>query len=156
MEQKDTLLIRVLSQGRGSVEYARDLLTGTTDPDPVPGSPGQENEWCICRVCRRMPDEQENVCCKKRTCVTSYVMFSNNCLDRGVLELAIRARCDIRAEETDYSAQSYRKAAYRQYALWKYGKLGSGNRKVLPSCVVGIVRRTYPSPDGRYMGFRQS
>ena len=48
-----------------------------------------------------MPDDQENVCCHKRTCVTSYVMFNNNCLDRGVLELAIRARCDIHADLPD-------------------------------------------------------
>ena len=78
-----------------------------------------------------MPDEQENVCCKKRTCVTSYVMFNTVCLDREVLQLAIRARCDIRADEPDYSTQSYRKAAYRQYTLWKFGKLGRGNRKIL-------------------------
>ena len=73
-----------------------------------------------------------------------------------MLELAIRARCDIRADLPDYSTQSYRKAAYRQYTLWKYGKLGRGNRRILPSCVVTMIRHTYPAPDGRYMGYRQS
>ena len=155
-DNKDKLLIRLLSQGRGTLEYARNLLG--EDPDPQRPEP-KENVaelWCICSVCQRMPDEQENVCCKKRTCVTSYVMFNTVCLDREVLQLVIRARFDIRADEPDYSTQSYRKAAYRQYMLWKYGKLGRGNRKILPSCVVLVIRRAYPAPDGNYMGFRRS
>ena len=155
-DNKDKLLIRLLSQGRGSVEYARNLLG--EDPDPQRPEPEESvaEPWCICSFCQRMPDEEENVCCKKRTCVTSYVMFNTVCLDREVLQLAIRARCDIRAEEPDYSTQSYRKAAYRQYTLWKYGKLGRGNRKILPSCVVLVIRRVYRAPDGNYMGFRRS
>ena len=155
--EKETLLIRVLSQGRGSVEYARDLLTGPNDPESEPPEPENDAErWCICGVCRRMQDEQENVCCQKRTCVTSYVMFNTTCLDREVLQLAITARCDIRADEPDYSTQSYRKAAYRQYTLWKYGTLGRGNRQILPSCVVATIRQAYPAPNGNYMGFRRS
>ena len=75
-------------------------------------------------------------------------MFNTVCLDREVLQLAIRARCDISADEPDYSTQSYRKAAYRQYTLWKFGKLGRGNRKILPSCVVIVIRQAYPAPDG--------
>ena len=82
-------------------------------------------------------------------------MFNNICLDRGVLELAIRARCDIRADLTDYSTQRYQKAAYRQYTLWKYGKLGRGNHRILPFCVVTMIRQSYPAPDGRHMGYRQ-
>ena len=155
--EKETLLIRVLSQGRGSVEYVRDLLTGANDPESEPPEPGNDAEpWCICGVCRRMQDEQENVCCRKGTCVTSYEMFNTTWLDREVLQLAIRARCDIRADEPNYSTQSYRKAAYRQYTLWKYGNLGRGNRKSLPPCVVTTIRQAYPAPDGNYMGFRRS
>ena len=74
----------------------------------------------------------------------------------GSFTVAITARCDIRADEPDYSTQSYRKAAYRQYTLWKYEKLGRGNRKILPSCVVTTIRQAYPAPDGNYMGFRRS
>ena len=156
-ERENWLLIRVLSQGRGSLEYARDLLASASDPQSEPPEPEKgDDSWCICRVCRRMQDETENVCCRKRTCVISYVMFNNICLARGVLELAIRARCDIRAYLPDYSTQSYRKAVYRQYTLWKYGKLGRGNRRILLSCVVTMIRQSYPAPDGRYMGYRQS
>ncbi|XP_044168202.1 uncharacterized protein LOC122952227 [Acropora millepora] len=131
-DEKDQLLIRLLSQGRGSLEFATNMLTGRSDlyQDPLSpeGAGNNPGAWCVCGVCREMPDEQENVCCRKKTCVTSYVMFKTVCLDREVLQLAIRARCDIRAEEPDYSTQSYRKAAYRQFTLWKYGKLGRGNR----------------------------
>jgi len=55
----------------------------------------------------------------------------------------------------DFEMNSYRKAAYRQYILWKYGKLDKGNRRVCPSCVVRLVRQTDPAPDGQYMGFRR-
>ena len=41
-------------------------------------------------------DNDENVCCRKRTCVTSYAMY-----DTSALTLAVRARFDILAEEPD-------------------------------------------------------
>ena len=34
-------------------------------------------------------------------CITSYELFQNLCIDRHVLELAIRARCEIRVEPLD-------------------------------------------------------
>lgn len=39
-----------------------------------------------------MPDEQENVCCKRVTCVANYTSFHNICLDRDILEVRIKAR----------------------------------------------------------------
>ena len=92
---------------------------------------------------------------KNRSCVTSYELFRNIVLDREVLTIAIRARSDIRAENADYEMNSFRKAAYRQFILWKYGKLGKGNRRVCPSGLVRLVRQTYPVLDGQYMGFRR-
>ena len=103
-----------------------------------------------------MPLDVENVCCRKRTCVTSFAIYQNICLDQEVLTLVIRARFHILAEDPDYSTSSYRKAAYRQHCLWNYRKLGKGNQRVLPSCVVLMIRRFYPAPDGIYMGYRQS
>ena len=50
----------MLSQGRGSLEYARDLLASVSDPQTeLPEPENEEDWWCICRVCRRMQDEQE-------------------------------------------------------------------------------------------------
>ena len=125
---------------RGSVDLSKNFTKVREDPEPSdPYS--SELGWCVCGVCRRMPDERENVCSRRRTCVTSCAIFSNINLDQEVLVLAIRARCDIRADVPNYSTNSYRKAAYRQYVLFKYGKLGSGNLRVVPSCVVLTIRR---------------
>ena len=82
--------------------------------------------------------------------------FLNTCLDRDVLVMAIRGRSDLRAEEPDYSTNSFRKAAYRQYILWQYKKLGQGNRKICPSCVVLAICHVYPADDGFYMGFKRA
>ena len=100
-----------------------------------------------------MPLEIENKCCGQR-CVTSFARFTKLCLDPDVLQLCIRNRADIRNDRDDNSTRAFRKAAYRQYILDRYGYLGKGNRKVCPSYVVKTVRRHYPSQTGVYMGFR--
>ena len=76
------------------------------------------------------------------------------CVDPDVLQVAIRNRGDIRNDRDDNSTRAFRKAAYRQFLLDRYGYLGKGNRKVCPSCVVTIISRHYPSQTGVYMGFR--
>jgi hypothetical protein len=47
----------------------------------------------------------------------SVVLVMPGCIGHAVM--AIRARCDIRAEEQDYSTNSFRMAAYHQYILWR-------------------------------------
>ena len=152
--KKDNILVHLLSMGRGSLDFAKKLADeDPNDPEP----PAEETpEWCKCGVCVPMPSEEENVCCKRVTCITSYTSFANICLDRDRLEVCIKARCDIRAEEFNFSMERFWKAGYRQFALWRYGKLGRGNRKVIPVCAVRRIRTQYPAPDGRYMGFRAS
>ena len=152
--KKDNILVHLLGMGRGSLDFAKKLAEeDPNDPEP----PAEETpEWCKCRVCVPMLSEEENVCCKRVTCITSYTSFSNICVDRDILEVCIKARCDIRADEFNFSMESFRKAGYRQFALWRYGKLGRGNRKVIPACAVCRIRAQYPAPDGRYMGFRAS
>ena len=152
--KKDNILVHLLSMGRGSLDFAKKLA----EEDPNDADPPAEEtpEWCKCRVCVPMPSEEENVCCKRRTCITSYTSFTNICLDKGILEVCIKARCDIHADEFNFSMESFRKAGYRQFALWRYGKLGRGNRKVIPAFTVRRIRAQYPALDGRYMGFRAS
>ena len=110
--------------------------------------------WCKCGVCTDMGNEEENKCCKRAICITSYHMFKKLCLDRDVLKLNITARCDLRADQMTFTMNSFRKAAYRQFALWKYGRLGRSNRRILPACVLTVVRNMYPSPTDQYMGFK--
>ena len=152
-EQKDKILLEILSNGKGSLDFAKNLVQFGGDP---PMQPQTKPSWCTCGICRPMPTDQENKCCGKIRCTTSYVTFQNTCLDRDVLIMAIRGRCDLRAEEPDYSTNSFRKAAYRQYILWRYKTLGKGNRKVCPSCVVLAIRHIYPADDGIYMGFKRA
>ena len=52
-------------------------------------------------------------------------------LDPDILQLCILNRADIRNDPNDNSTQQFRKAAYRQIILDKYGYLGRGNRKVV-------------------------
>lgn len=52
----------------------------------------------------------------------------------------------------------YRLVSYRVIMEWalKGETLGRGNRKPLPSCVVGAIRRRYPSESGAYVGFQEA
>ena len=147
------MLVESLSTGKGSLDYAKKLVEfGCTKPSYPPSKP----QWCTCGICRPVPTQEENKSCQKIRCVTSYITFENVCTDRDVLIMAIRGRSDIRAEEADYSMNSFRKAAYRQYILWRYKKLEKGNRRVCPSCVVLAIRHLYPAEDGIYMGFKRA
>ena len=146
------VLLELLSNGKGSLNYVKNLVEFGEIP---PHLPETKPPWCTCGVCRPMPTDEENRCCKKVRCVTSYVTFQNTCTHRDVPIMAIRARCDIRAKDPDYSTNNFRKAAYRQYISWRYKKLGKGNRQVCPSCVVLAIRQLYPSNDDIYMGFKR-
>ena len=129
----ENLLIKLLSNGRRSLDYAKNIAKNFDDPEPDDPSAGEEDlpEWCVCGNCMGNPQEQR--CCTIRKCITSYELFQNLCLDRNVLEVAIKARCDMRADDLDFSTNSFRKAVYRQYILWRYGRLGKGHdRRVCP------------------------
>ena len=133
--------------GRGNLDFAKQLVANNIPEEPTPPS---DLPWCWCQVCAPMETEQENVCCKKHQCITSYRTFNNICLDRDILEVCIKARCDFRVDEFNFSMESFRKAAYPQFALWKYGKFGGANCDkcscILSNTIVGfklfVVRLT--------------
>jgi len=106
----------MIDNGRGSLDFARRLLADDNDNDTQPGPVNNAvPRWCICGNCIQMPTPEENKCCQRMECITSYELFNNLCIDRHVLELAIRARCDRRVEPLDFSMASFRKPAYRQF-----------------------------------------
>lgn len=113
-------------------------------------------DWCKCGHCRQMPTEIENVCCREKNCITLTQRFHKLCLYPNILQLCSLNRSNITNYRYDKSTEQFRKAAYRLFILDKYGYLGRGNRKVIPSCVVWKVRSWYPSTTGVYMGFRVS
>ena len=75
-------------------------------------------------------------------------------LRRNVLLVAIQHMNDLFAYNEQPGNNNFRHAAYRQFVLWRFGHVGSGNRVVIPSCVVWAVRDRYPSADGTYTGFK--
>ena len=102
-------------RGEGTVSSGDPQLPHS---EPIP-------DWCKCRLCQAQ--DIENKCCQLRKCVTSTRRFQKLCLDLEVLELCIRNRADIRNDREDNSTSSFRKVAYRQFILEKYGYLGKGN-----------------------------
>lgn len=44
------------------------------------------------------PHQMRISAARERECITSYELFYNLCINRHVLELVIRARCDIRVD----------------------------------------------------------
>ena len=147
------LIIELAAIGAGSLGYVKDLIFGTKNPEePIVCETSEP--WCKCGCCVPMTNEEDRKCCGRRICVTSYYMFKKICLDRDVLKMQILARSDMRAEPIEFYTNSHRKAVYRQYALWKYVKLGLGNRRILRAWILATIRKFYPSPDGTYMGFK--
>ena len=152
----EKLVLEIACTGKGSLNFIKNLVDSIKNEDQQPDDDGDAPDWCSCKVCRPLPKEEENHCCGKRTCVTSYQMFAQCIINRDVLELAIKYHCDTRAEDFDFSTNTMRKAAYRQFTMWKYGRLGRGNRKPNPACVVRMIREAYPSPTNEYMGYKES
>ena len=125
------------------------------DPEQ-PGSNQHSPDWCKCGLCVPMPTQAENKCCTRsvRPCITTTPLFYQIVLDGNILDVAMRYREDMLAMEHLRNNENFRHTAYRQFVLWQHGRLGQGNRRVIPSCCVKAIRNRYPSPNGVYVGFR--
>ena len=63
---------------------------------------------------------------------------------------------DIFAQNPGEDMAALRHAAYRQFVLWRHGRLGTNIRRVIPSCVVVRIRDKFPSASAVYTGFQVS
>ena len=132
-----------------------ELAGGDQQPEPSQG-PDNSPDWCKCGFCIVMPTQEENKCCTNvvRPCISQTNLFRLLVLDGNVLEIAMRYREDVLVLDNVRNNENFRHAAYRQYVLWQHGRLGRGNRRVVPSCCVVAIRARYPSPNGIYTGYR--
>ncbi len=164
VEQLDEAVVRRLALELLQIQPAAfaDLVDGefanADDQDPEqPTPPPQDSpDWCFCGNCAPMPTQEENKCCCRRVmpCITSTPLFSQLVLDGNVLDIAMRYREDIIVADPVRNNENFCHAAYRQFVLWQHGRLGKGNRVVVPSCCVLKIRARYRSPNGLYVGFR--
>eukprot|EP00112_Aurelia_sp_Birch-Aquarium-sp1_P022818 Seg6569.1 transcript_id=Seg6569.1/GoldUCD/mRNA.D3Y31 product="hypothetical protein" protein_id=Seg6569.1/GoldUCD/D3Y31 len=90
----EKLVLQLSANGNGSVENIKDVLKYIEDDNSTeePAQGLDQLPWCKCGACREMPTEKERKCCDRKTCVTSYKLFSKICLDRDVLLIAIKSR----------------------------------------------------------------
>ncbi|XP_069124469.1 uncharacterized protein [Argopecten irradians] len=144
------------------------------DSDDSSQDDGDSTQWCSCSFCTPMPTSEERKCCHDMDilqeklegieCTTQHEGFAANCLNIHVLETSFYEY----AEENDVSQENihrylirstlvsliialcnyiitYRHVAYRRFIRRTWKILGKRNRKVLPSCAVSAIRRTFPS-----------
>ncbi|XP_042142223.1 uncharacterized protein LOC121833174 [Ixodes scapularis] len=119
---------------------------------------------CSCEECKTMTTEEESMCCqevveivkklKNNKCVTKKAIFKQACLNKTLLDIALASRRHDGYRPCYPKDRQMRNIAYRQFALLTWKRLGKGNRRILPSCVVNKIRTKFPSKDQAYTGFR--
>ncbi|XP_046563212.1 P2X purinoceptor 7-like isoform X2 [Haliotis rubra] len=137
-----------------------DFRLGYRPCDDPPRQPQPDNtpSWCRCGNCRSMPTAQEEKCCWQTgsyECVVDGPNFYT-VISPAVLDIAMAHYNDFFVHDQERSNAAYRHQAYRQFILQRYGRLGHGNRRVVPSCVVLAIRRRFPDPTGSYTGYKEA
>ncbi|XP_062597066.1 P2X purinoceptor 7-like [Saccostrea cucullata] len=122
--------------------------------------------WCDCGSCEVMRTTVECICCTEISavdniressdleCITNHQTFIDNCLNLRVLEVSLYdyIQSEGPIDDNEPINEIYRYVAYRRFVLWIWQRLGKGNRKVLPACVVSKIRNTFQSE--HYTGFQ--
>ncbi|XP_048742687.1 P2X purinoceptor 7-like [Ostrea edulis] len=139
-------------------------LASAEDSDEDPGHKRSGTFWCECGLCQVMSSSAECVCCTEISvvdqargdleCITQHQTFKDNCLNTRVLEVSLYdyVQSEGPLDDNEPIHEVYRYIAYRRFVLWVWQKLGKGNRKILPACVVTTIRNAFPSE--QYTGFK--
>ncbi|XP_041443287.1 P2X purinoceptor 7-like isoform X2 [Xenopus laevis] len=122
--------------------------------------------WCLCGHCKPMPSIMESICCHDEPAIYANLPTEDGCIihgDKFKTEFLVKERADWAYKITNFKLQKQpkedkymrglRQATYRSFSVWIYGYLGTGVRKVIPSCAVHAIRDAYPDPNGKYVGF---
>ena len=76
-------------------------------------------------------------------CITLIEDFKLVCLHKTILEATLGTWHIQQGENRRMNNENFRFIAYRQYIWW------------IPSCVLKAISKAFPSPDNRYVPFRQ-
>ena len=97
---------------------------------------------------------------KRMTCICDHPGLNSVCLDQYGLEagwLAYSQHYGSKAFEGPQDVK-YMHIAYIQLDRWCWGYIGSGNRVIIPACVVSCIRTHFPVPreedNFTFKGFR--
>ncbi|XP_063956777.1 uncharacterized protein LOC129269420 isoform X1 [Lytechinus pictus] len=160
LEEIQQLMLSVAERNSGML---LDLMRAPPEQERQPQPP--ENllpGWCVCTNCRPMRRDVEMVCCGLQpvNCISLTEHFAA-ILDPFVVNLQRRGAREAHNLEDDNQAPGaehnrIRWQVYRSYTLWQHGRLGAGNRVVIPSCVVTRTRSRYPDPNDHYTGFHHA
>jgi hypothetical protein len=131
--------------------------------------------WCKCGCCVLMSSEAECHCCQdstiisnriepNTTCIVHHSSFENVIINIEVLNTArhhmILHEKDVIKKKIYMKTNNriWRHVAYKQFVYWinSWVTLGKNNRKVIPSCVVHVIRETFPDEENNYTGFKRS
>ncbi|XP_041465490.1 uncharacterized protein LOC121416098 [Lytechinus variegatus] len=133
-----------------------DLMMQPPD-DNIPS--GENVPWCSCGRCIDMPTDAERLCCGRnpQDCTSQHAVFEL-IIDEAALLIQRAMWIDLYNLEDDPQEpgeenRAMRHAAYRSFVFWQHGRLGQGNRRVIPSCCVTKIRSLYPSLNGLYTGY---
>lgn len=130
------------------------------------GAKKVESNTCSCLQCPVVTREEEKCCsdipslkvkldADKVLCVLDQPSFLN-IFNRDNHILYMNIMNDIfRDDSSEFPLNTrLRYSAYRTSISFIYGRLGRKKRTQLPSCIVEIVRKMYPSENGEYVDFK--
>ena len=127
-----------------SPDYVRNLITVITEDNTDVNKKNASQSWWVCGFalkCQRL--RKKSVKDNHLKLHASFVKILKICMD--ILEIAVITRANYKTEEINFRNNDYRKTAYYQFCLWRYGKPGKGNRRAIPSCAVKLIRTRYPN-----------
>ncbi|XP_077318461.1 P2X purinoceptor 7-like [Lithobates pipiens] len=140
----------------------------TSQAEDTPEDRIGNTHWCHCECCIPMATQIESVCCREihqvegcipegGKCITCADMFISQIATQEHVQLtSLAMHLDELPVVDANNNRRLRKTAYRLFMAWIYGYLGKGNRRVIPSCAVKVVRDVFPDPNGSYVGFLYS